>query len=100
VGHLRKSKFGGLLDEFRCALGAGKRCVLRDTLEGGYRAYYHLDPIKGRAANLREPNRFQKFWGWDISPDGTQVPIPNRDSRQVHIRVVALDPGPNDLHET
>jgi hypothetical protein len=91
---------GGLLDEFRCALGAGKRCVLRDTLQGGYRAYYDLDPIKGKGRELARTKSSPEVLGdWDISPDGAYVAIPNRDSREARILVVALDPGPNDLHE-
>lgn len=92
---------GGLLDEFRCALGPGKRCVLRTTLPGGYFAYYDLDPIKGKGRELARTKSSVKILGdWDISPDGAQVAIPNHDSREARIRVVALQPaGPNRMQE-
>jgi hypothetical protein len=83
---------GGLLDEFRCALAPGKRCVLRTTLPGGYFAYYDLDPIKGKGRELaRIKSSIEVLGDWDVSPDGTQVAIPNHDSREARIRVVALD---------
>jgi hypothetical protein len=43
---------GGPLDEFRCALGAGKRCVLRITAQNEYYAFYDLDPIRGKGREL------------------------------------------------
>jgi hypothetical protein len=91
---------GGLLDEFRCALGSGKRCVLRTT-EDGYFAYYDLDPIQGKGRELARTKSSLKILGdWDVSPDGTQVAIPNHDPREARIRVVALQPaGPNHTQE-
>lgn len=91
---------GGLLDEFRCALGPGKRCVLRASLPAGYRAYYDLDPIKGKGRELARTKLSTTILGdWDISPDGKHVAIPNHDPREARIRVLALEPGPNDLRE-
>jgi hypothetical protein len=91
---------GGLLDEFRCALGTGKRCVLRVALSRKYHVYYDLDAIKGKGSELARTEWSQEVLGdWDISPDGNQVAIPNHDPHEAHIRVVALEPGPNDLRE-
>lgn len=91
---------GGPLDEFRCALGAGKRCVLRTSPAGGYRAYYDLNAIKGKGRELARTKWSMEVLGdWDISPDGTQVAIPNHDPREARIRVVALEPGPNGSPE-
>jgi hypothetical protein len=53
---------GGPLDEFRCALDRGKRCVLRTTVRGEYYAYYNLDPVRGKAANWHEPSGFPESW--------------------------------------
>ncbi len=92
---------GGMLDEFRCALASGKRCVLRTTLPGGYFAYYDLDPIKGKGRELaRIKSSIEVLGDWDVSPDGTQVAIPNHDSPEARIRVVALGATePNRMRE-
>ena len=91
---------GGPVDEFRCALGAGKRCVLRSSILGKYSAYYDLDGVKGKGRELARTEWSQGVLGdWDISPDGRQVAIPNHDPREARIRVVALEPRPNDLHD-
>jgi serine/threonine protein kinase len=90
----------GPLDEFRCALGAGKRCVLRTTVEGKWRIYYDLDPVRGRGRELaRTKWSIEALWDWDISPDGTQVAIPNHDSREARIRIVSLEAKPNQPPE-
>jgi eukaryotic-like serine/threonine-protein kinase len=91
---------GGPLDEFRCALGAGKRCVLRTTEGAKWRTYYDLDAVRGRGAELaRTKWSVEVLWDWDISPDGTQVAIPNHDSREARIRVVSLEAKPNQPRE-
>jgi hypothetical protein len=91
---------GGPLDEFRCALGSGKRCVLRTTIGREYYAFYDLDPIRGKGRELARtkwtPNVTED---WDISPDGNQVAIPNHDPREARIRVVDLQPGSNQGSE-
>jgi len=90
----------GPLDEFRCALGAGKRCVLRTTVEGKWRTFYDLDPVRGRGPELaRTEWSVEALWDWDISPDGTQIAIPNRGSREARIRVVSLEAKPNQPRE-
>jgi Tol biopolymer transport system component len=91
---------GGMLEEFRCALGPGKRCVLRTTLPEGYRVYYDLDAVNGKGRELARTKSSLEFLGdWDISPDGTHIAIPNHDPREARIRVVALEPGPGEVHE-
>jgi eukaryotic-like serine/threonine-protein kinase len=87
---------GGPLDEFRCALGAGKRCVLRTTVPGEWRTYYELDAVRGKGRELARTKWSVEVLGdWDISPDGLEVAIPNHDSRDARIRVVSLEPNPN-----
>jgi hypothetical protein len=91
---------GGPLDEFRCALGAGKRCVLRTTVAGESRTYYDLDPIHGKGPQLaRIPWSVEVLGDWDISPDGLYLAIPNHDSRVARIRVVSLEPGLDQARE-
>jgi serine/threonine protein kinase len=91
---------GGPLDEFRCALGAGKRCVLRTTVPGESRTYYDLDPARGKGLELAHTRwSYEVLGDWDISPDGLQVAIPNHDSREARIRVVSLEPKPNQPSE-
>jgi hypothetical protein len=91
---------GGPLDEFRCALGAGKRCVLRTTVPGEWRTYYDLDAVRGKGPELARTRwSFEVLGDWDISPDGLQVAIPNHDSREARIRVVSLEPKPNQPSE-
>jgi eukaryotic-like serine/threonine-protein kinase len=91
---------GEPLDEFRCALGPGKRCVLRTTVTGKSRTYYNLDAVRGRGPELALTKWSVEILGdWDISPDGTQVAIPNHDSREARIRVVSLEAKPNQPRE-
>ncbi len=90
----------GALDEFRCALQAGKRCVLRTTVQGQYYVYYELDPVLGKGRELARTRLTPEFLGdWDISPDGTQVAIPDHDSDEPRIRVIALEQHPNEPRE-
>jgi hypothetical protein len=91
---------GGPLDEFRCALGPGKRCVLRTTVPGEWRTYYDLDAVRGKGPELARTRWSVELLGdWDISPDGLQVAIPNHDAREARIRVVSLEPKPNQPRE-
>ncbi|MFZ0592947.1 MAG: protein kinase [Bryobacteraceae bacterium] len=103
---------GGALDEFRCALNPGTRCVLRTTLRGQYYVYYQLDPIRGKGRELARTKWTPGWLGdWDISPDGTQIALPDHDTRDARIRVISLAarrneppehevalPVPNDLN--
>jgi Tol biopolymer transport system component len=91
---------GGPLDEFRCALSPGKRCVLRTSVTGKSRTYYDLDAVRGKGAELARTKWSVEVLGdWDISPDGTQIAIPNHDSREARIRVVSLEAKPNQPRE-
>jgi Tol biopolymer transport system component len=91
---------GGPLDEFRCALNPGMRCVLRVTLQGQYYAYYDLDPIRGKGRELARTKWTPGWLGnWDISPDGTQIAFPDHDTRDARIRVISLVPRPNEPGE-
>ena len=75
---------------------SGKRCVLRTTVAGQYFAFYELDPVRGKGRELARTAWSRSVLGeWDISPDGLQVAFPNHYSRDGQIRVVALEPGPD-----
>jgi eukaryotic-like serine/threonine-protein kinase len=91
---------GGLWEEIRCPLGRGKWCVLRTSITHEYYVFYQLDPVRGRG---RELTRTRWAPGvtedWDISPDGTQVAIPNHSAREARIRLVAMEPAPNAPRE-
>jgi hypothetical protein len=83
---------GEPLDEFRCALTSGKRCVLRTTAQGDHYTYYDLDPLRGKGRELARTKWIPEVLGdWDVSPDGTQVAIPNHSTHDGRIRVVNLD---------
>ncbi len=77
--------------EFACALGATGRCVTR-TVQNGQFLFWDLNPGRGKGRELAKTT-----WGpatvgdWDISPDGSQVAIPNHDPRIASIRLVPLD---------
>jgi eukaryotic-like serine/threonine-protein kinase len=85
---------GEPLDEFRCAPNLGKRCVLRTTAQGDHYTYFELDPIRGKRRELARTKWIPEVLGdWDVSPDGTQVAIPNHSTQDARIRVVNLDRG-------
>ena len=91
---------GGRLDQFRCALDPGKRCVLRTTAEGKYYAYYDLDPIRGKGRELARTKWIPGLVGdWDVSPNGKYVAFPNHSSHDARIRMVALEPRANEPRE-
>jgi eukaryotic-like serine/threonine-protein kinase len=99
-GALEEVPIGGLLDEFRCALGAGKRCVLGTTVPGESRTYYDLDDIRGKGPELARIKWSVEVLGdWDVSPDGSQIAIPIADSFEARIGVVSLEPNPNQSRE-
>ena len=90
---------GGMLDEFRCSV-SGKRCVLRTAVAGQYFAFHELDPVRGKGRELARTAWSRNILGdWDLSADGTQVAIPNHYSRDARIRIVSLQPGPNQPRE-
>src|SRR6185312_1397018 len=90
---------GETLDEFRCAAG-GSRCVLRTAVAGQYLAFHELDPVRGRGRELARTAWSQTILGdWDLSADGMRVAIPNHYSRDARIRIVSLEPRPNQPKE-
>jgi hypothetical protein len=91
---------GGMLDQFRCALDPGTRCVLRTTAPGEYYAYYDLDPVSGKGRELARTKWMPGILGdWDVSPNGKYVALPNHSSHDARIRVVALEPKANEPRE-
>ena len=91
---------GEPLDEFRCALNAGTRCVLRTTVPGKYYAFYDLDPVRGKSRELARAKWMLGVLGdWGVSPDGTQIAFPDHSSRDARIRVVDLEQRPGQPKE-
>jgi Tol biopolymer transport system component len=77
--------------EFRCGIQPGARCVLR-AVERDQFVFYELDALRGQGNELARTGWSPTIVGdWDLSPDGSQVAIPNHDSRDARIRLVALD---------
>lgn len=100
AGTPEQVSIGGLLDEFRCALGVGKRCVLSTTVPGESRTYYDLDDMHGKGPELARIKWSVEVLGdWDVSPDGSQIAIPIADSYEARMRVVSLEPNPNGSRE-
>jgi len=85
---------GGNIDYFDCALPGRRRCVLRMTENEEY-AFYDLDPVRGKGAELaRVPWTPGIMGDWSLSADGLEVAIPNHDITDRFIRVVPLgSPG-------
>jgi len=85
----------GVVDEFRCALPGGKRCVAQAVQTGKTYIYYEIDPIQGLGRELARARRSQNIYGdWALSPDGTEIALPNHDPRTAVIRILSLDePG-------
>jgi eukaryotic-like serine/threonine-protein kinase len=85
----------GVVDEFRCALPGGKRCIARAVRTDQTYIYYELDPIQGLGRELARTRWLENIYGdWALSPDGTEIAIPNHDPRTAVIRILSLDkPG-------
>jgi Tol biopolymer transport system component len=89
-GNPERVPISGKLDEFRCGLRPGAGCVLRTT-ENGQFVFHQLDPVHGEGRELA-----RTAWAstitedWDVSPDGSQVAIPNHDPNAARIRLVPL----------
>lgn len=77
--------------EFACSLRTEGRCVTR-TVRNGQFLFSDLNSDGKAGRELAKT-----AWGpaivgdWDISPDGSQVAIPNHDPRTATIRLVPLD---------
>jgi len=83
-------RIDGNLDEFRCPIGAGTQCVLR-TVEEGQFVFHALDPVVGEGPELARTAWSPTVTGdWDLSPDGSQVAIPNHNPQDAKIRLVRL----------
>jgi serine/threonine protein kinase/Tol biopolymer transport system component len=82
---------GGNLEEFRCSVNRAGRCILRITTDRRYFDFFDLDPVKGKGRELARTN-WRPFiaYSWDVSPDGSEAAIPNRDLHSARIRVVPL----------
>jgi Tol biopolymer transport system component len=90
----------GKLDEFQCALRAGARCVLRSVEDKAF-VYRDLDPVRGAGRELARTAWSPPVTGdWAVSPDGTEVAIPNHDPRDKAIRLVPLRQNTPELEET
>lgn len=94
-------RMDGRLDGFRCPLKAGTQCVLR-TVEGGQFVFHALDPVEGEGPELARTAWSPEITqDWDVSPDGSQVAIPNHNPHDAKIRLVALrNPMPGVAERT
>jgi Tol biopolymer transport system component len=92
-GVIEEVPIGGQLDEFRCSVRPGGRCVLRKTIDQSQFVYYELDPVRGIGKELARTSWLPPLVGdWDVSPDGKFVAIPIHDRRSANVRVVPLAP--------
>ena len=90
----------GQFDEFRCALQAGKGCVLR-TIENRQYVYWDLDPIRGRGRELVRTAWAPPILGdWALSADGTEAAVPVHDPHEARIRLIALNAPPENASDT
>ncbi len=86
---------GGPLDEFRCAFGV--RCIVRTTVGRQYYVFHELDPARGIGRELARTAWLPGVLGdWTLSPDGSEVAIPNHDSRSANIRIVTWKGQPSE----
>ena len=77
-------------DGFRCALKPSGGCVLRSVEDGRF-VFSELDPVRGKGRELARTAWDPPVTGdWDLSPDGTQVAIPNHTSVDAKVRIIAL----------
>jgi hypothetical protein len=87
------------IEDFRCGLQPGSRCVLRST-ENDQFVFYELDPLRGRGRELaRTVWSPTELGDWDISPDSRFAAIPNHDPQTAIIRVISLDATRADATE-
>jgi Tol biopolymer transport system component len=81
----------GFEGNFTCALHRTGRCVLR-TVQDHQFVFWDLRPVQGKGRELARSEWSPAIVGdWDISPDGSQIAIPNHDPRNAAIRLVPLD---------
>lgn len=85
---LRDDGFEG---NFTCALHRAGRCVLRMVQDHQF-VFWDLHPVRGKGRELARAAWSPAIVGdWDISPDGSEIAIPNHDPRDATIRLVPLD---------
>jgi serine/threonine protein kinase len=90
----------GLEGEFTCAMHVTGRCVLR-TVQDQQFVFRELHPVQGEGRELAKTRWSPAIVGdWDISPDGSQVAIPNHDARDAKIRLVPLDARAGTVEKT
>ena len=83
---------GEKLDEFRCGLLGTSRCVVRAAIDRSFFVYRDMNAVDGVGRELARTAWQESVLGdWDVSPDGSQVALPNHDSRSARIRVVDLN---------
>ncbi len=98
-GNSEPVPIGGPLDEFRCSQAPGSRCVLRTT-ENGQFAFWDLDPVRGKGAELaRVPRTSNVLGDWTLSMSGKQIAIPLHGSGEARFHVVDLNGGPTHPRE-
>ena len=85
----------GGVDEFRCPLPGGKRCVARTTEGHETFTFWELDPYHGLGRKLAHAKWERNIYGdWALSPDGAEIAIPSHELEKSRIRLIAVDaPG-------
>ncbi len=77
--------------EYTCSTHPAGRCVLR-TVQNQQFLFWELHPVRGKGRELARTAWSPAIVGdWDLSPNGSQIVIPNHDPRNASIRVVPLD---------
>jgi serine/threonine protein kinase len=90
----------GLQGEYNCSTRPAGRCVFRSVQDQQF-LFWELHPVRGTGRELA-----RTAWSpaivadWDISPDGSQIAIPNHDPRDARIRVVPLDARGGTVEKT
>ena len=82
----------GRYRDIACALGGGACVVAETTPDGKQIVFSALDPMNGKGRELAQfGGEFTDEFGWDLSPDGTQLVLfRNLDS---HFRILKLASG-------
>ena len=89
-GHSEAIPVSVPLDEFRCPVRGEHPCVLRTTAGGQY-VFDALDPVNGMGGELARVPAYEAPLGdWALSPDGSQLALPNHDAETARIRILNL----------
>lgn len=82
----------GAVEQFRCPLPGGKRCVARTTEGREWFDFWELDPYRGLGRKLARTKWELNLYGdWALSPDGSEIAIPSHQLKKARIRLIALD---------